>query len=236
MEINIHNLTKEEKRSLLKQLITDEDTKPLFQGELTEKIECVLKKFDNQLEEYFKEQDRENKRIHDNMWRTSQESLILEGIGKACARIKRILNEIKTTNLDECDYSVIEDIRRSKNRIIDNQLSDSMRGTKAYNTILRYEGQLADILEHIWCYAFNLGRLCRARTLTEDEIKKLDNDEHKTAYRISTGSYDSGRILREVESYINETEDARNVRMLKNMIPLNPDKHPEIMDFLKNIR
>lgn len=236
MNIDIDKLNKEDKISLLKKLMyEDNDTKPFVQAVFTEKINYVLDRFDTQLEKYFKEQDEENERIHRNMWKTTRESWVLSGIGQACSKIKRILTEIKNTKFDDCYDSVFQDIHNAKNRIIDNQISQRARGTRAYHTILKYEGQIADILEHIWSYAFNLGTLCRARTLTQDEIDELDKSEKDMAYQISTGSYDRDRIWHEVISYISEDDDERKIRQTMNMIPLNPDEHPEVIDFLKKL-
>ena len=118
---------------------------------------------------------------------------------------------------------------------MDNQISQRARGTRAYHTILRYEGQIADILEHVWSYAFQLGTLCRARTLTQDEIDELDKSEKDMAYEISTGSYNRDRIWLEVMKHISGDCDERKIRQTMDMIPLNPDEHPEVMDFLKKL-
>lgn len=236
MNIDLDKLNKEDKISLLKKLMyEDNDTKPFVQAVFTEKINYVLKRFDEQLEKYFREQDKENQRICDNMWKTTIEGWVLTGVGQACAKIKRILTEIKTYRFDDCYDSVFQDIHNAKNRIMDNQISRRALGTRAYHTILRYEGQIADILEHIWSYAFNLGTLCRARTLTQDEIDELNKSERDMAYQISSGSYDKDRILHEVIKYISEDNEERNIRQTMNMIPLNPDEHPEVIDFLKKL-
>lgn len=240
MNIDLEKLSKEDKISLLKKLIyEDDDTKPFVQAIFTEKINYVLNRFDTQLEKYLREQDEENKRIHDNMWKTTIEGWILTGVGQACSKIKRILTEIKNIKFDDCYDCVFQDINNAKNRIIDNQISQRARGTRAYHTILKYEGQIADILEHIWSYAFNLGTLCRARTLTQDEIDELDKSERDVAYQISTGSYDKDRIWHEVMRYLSENDNERKIRQTVsqtvNMIPLNPDEHPDVMNFLKKL-
>lgn len=236
MNIDIDKLSAEDKNTLLVKLMYDKETQPFMQAEFTKRIDNVLKKLYNQIEKYFLEQDEENKRICDNMWKTTIEGWVLTGVGKACARIKRILDEIRETRFDnDCYDTVYRDIHEAKNRIMDNQISQKARGTRAYHTILRYEGQIADILEHMWSYAFQLGMLCRARTLTDKEIEELDKKERDIAYQLSRGCYNKERFLSNMLNYINEDKKEREARQIINMIPLNPDEHPEVMEFLKKL-
>lgn len=236
MDIDIENLSAEEKNALLQRLMYDPDTQPYIQAKFTQKIENVLKRLDNQLEEYFKEENDEAERICRNLWKTTEEGLILTGIGRACARIKRILTEIKETKFDEvyCD-DVYKDIHEAKNRIMDNKLSQKARGSRAYHHILKYEGMIADILEHTWSYVFHLGTLCRTRVLTEEEIEKLDKEERQMAYDLSGGCYDKGKILKHIVDYLYGSKEDREIEQIKNLIPLNPADHPDVMDFLKKL-
>lgn len=237
--MTIKELTNQEKLSLLKELFEDDYVKPFIQAEFEIKLERALQRFDQQIEEYVKRKDAEINRARHNMWHQTVESWVEQGVGEACAKFKRIMKELKELPFDSYQSSVLKDIHDAKNRIMDNSLSRVARGRRAFHTLLRYEGAIADILEHMWSYAFDLGMKTRYRALTDEEIKKLDDEERETRDEISRGAYDKGRILMEVERYISTTEEERRVNnamhFTQNLFPLHPEEHPEIMDFISNL-
>ena len=129
--ININDLTKEEKIDLLSQLLNDQDTIEFSEAEFQDRIRRVLKRLYDAVEEYLKEVDKLHSDERKNLWTTSLQGFISQGRAEACARIKTILNEIvEEPSLIEEGYEIINSIKKRKNEIVNNELSNYFRGRR----------------------------------------------------------------------------------------------------------
>ena len=147
--------------------------------------------------------------------------------------MKTILNEIvEEPLLTEEGYEVINSIKKRKNEIVNNELSNYFRGRRQdYDRLFRFEGKCAEVLENEWSYAFYLGLICKDR-VTEEQLKKIRNKEHDIEMNLSSGSYDWGRVISEVFDACND--DRRVMDKIKSILPSRDNPHyDKIMNFLK---
>ena len=198
----------------------------------------VVQRLYDAVEEYLKEVDKIRSEEMKNIWTTSQEHWISTGRAEVCARIKRLLNEIvESPSLTEDGYDIIRRIEEAKNRIVDNSLSESYRGRRQdYDRLLNFEGKCADAIENEWCYAFFLGLDCKDR-VTEEQIKKIRDEESDINMKLCTGTYDESRVIEEIIRKLdNGNEEIKDIEMLNRIIPRadNPH-HDEIMDIIKKV-
>lgn len=232
--ININDLSKEEKIDLLSQLLNDNDTIEFSEAEFQDRIRRVLKRLYDVVEEYLKEVDKVRSDERKNAWTTSLQGLISQGRAEACARIKTILNEIvEKPLLTEEGYNVINFIKKRKNEIVNNVLSNYYRGRRQdYERLFRFEGKCADALENEWSYAFYLGLMCKDR-VTEEQLKKIREKEEDIYIKLSSGSYDWDRVISEILWKTNN-HDREVIDKIKSILPSEDNPHyDEIMDFLK---
>lgn len=232
--ININDLTKEEKIDLLSQLLNDNDTIEFSEAEFQDRIRRVVKRLYDAVEEYLKEVDKVRSDERKNLWTTSLQGWISQGRAEVCARMKTILNEIvEKPSLTEEGYEVINSIKKRKNEIVNNELSNYFRGRRQdYDRLFRFEGKCADALENEWSYAFYLGLICKDR-VTEEQLKKIRDKEKDIDMALCSGSYDWDRVISEVMWKINN-HDMDVIDNIKSMLPSTDNPHcEEIMDFLK---
>ena len=234
--IDINDLTKEEKIDLLSQLLNDNDTIEFSEAEFQDRIRRVVKRLYDAVEEYLKEVDKVRSDERKNLWTTSLQGWISQGRAEVCARMKTILNEIvEKPSLTEEGYEVINFIKKRKNEIVNNELSNYFRGRRQdYERLFRFEGKCADALENEWTYAFYLGLECKDR-VTEEQLNKIRDKEKDIKMELFSGSYDKSRVISEI-LWHTYNKDREHVEMLNRIIP-NADNphHDEIMEFLKGI-
>lgn len=232
--ININDLTKEEKIDLLSQLLNDQDTIEFSEAEFQDRIRRVVKRLYDAVEEYLKEVDKVRSDERKNLWTTSLQGLISQGRAEVCARIKTILNEIvEKPLLTEEGYEVINFIKRRKNEVVNNELSNYFRGRRQdYDRLFRFEGKCADALENEWSYAFYLGLMCKDR-VSEEQLKKIRDKEKDIEMDLFSGNYDNDRVIAEILGKIN-SHDREAIDKIKSILPSedNPNRE-EIMNFLK---
>jgi hypothetical protein len=132
-------------------------------------------------------------------------------------------------------YVLYESIRARKNKIVDNELSNSVRGRNngLWHRLLRFEGKCADVLENEWLYAFYLGLQCRA-SLDDKQLKGIRDAEGKVFQSLFNGTYDEARywgyIFAKTFGEVDEDAD-----MILRMMPRsNNPNYEQIMDFLKD--
>ena len=197
--IDINDLSKEEKIDLLSQLLNDNDTIAFSEAEFQDRIRRVVKRLYDAVEEYLKEADKVRSDERKNAWTTSLQGLISQGRAEVCARMKTILNEIvEKPLLTEEGYNVINFIKKRKNEIANNELSNYFRGRRQdYERLFRFEGKCADALENEWSYAFYLGLICKDR-VTEEQLKKIRDKEKDIEMKLFGGNYDENRVIAEV--------------------------------------
>ena len=188
------------------------------------------------VENYLKEVDKIHSEERKNLWTTTYEGWISQGHAEVCARIKTILNEIvECPSLTEEGYEVLNLIKRRKNEIVNNELSNYFRGRRQdYDRLFRFEGKCADALENEWSNAFYLGLMCKDR-VTEEQLNKIRECEKDIETKLFSGGYDRGRVTSEI-LWHTYNKDRENIEMLTRIIPSadNPH-HDEIMDIIKEV-
>ena len=234
--IDLNKLSKEEKSELLSQLLNDPDTLELSEAEFQDRIKRVVQRLYDAVENYLKEVDKIRSEERKNMWTTTYEGWVSQGRAEVCARIKTLLNEIvECPSLTEEGYEVLRIIKKRKNDIVNNELSNYFRGRRQdYEKLLRCEGKCADALENEWTNAFYLGLECKDR-VTEEQLKKIRNKEKDIEMELFSGSYDRGRVTSEI-LWRTYNKDREAIEMLTRIIP-NADNphHDEIMGIIKEI-
>ena len=195
-----------------------------------------MKRLYDAVEQYLKEVDKVRSEEKKNLWTTTQQSWVSQGRAEVCAKIKTILNEIvEEPSLTEEGYTVINNIKKRKNEIVNNELSNYFRGRRQdYQRLFKFEGKCADALENEWCHAFLLGLECKDR-VTDEQLKKIRDKEKDIEMKLFSGSYDRGRVTSEI-LWHTYNKDRENIEMLTRIIP-NADNphHDEIMDIIKEV-
>ena len=234
--IDVNELSKQEKSELLSQLLNDPDTLELSEAEFQDRIKRVVQRLYDAVEEYLKEVDKIRSEERKNLWTTTYEGWVSQGRAEVCAKIKTILNEIvECPSLTDEGYEVLRIIKKRKNDIVNNELSNYFRGRRQdYERLFRFEGKCADALENEWTNAFYLGLECKDR-VTEEQLKKIRKCEKDIEMKLFSGSYDRGRVTSEI-LWHTYNKDRETIEMLTRIIP-NADNphHDEIIDFLKEI-
>ena len=233
--IELDNLSKQEKSELLSQLLNDPDTLELSEAEFQDRVKRVVQRLYDSVEEYIKEVDKVRSDERKNLWTTTYEGWVSQGRAEVCAKIKTILNEIVECPSLKEGYEVLRIIKKRKNDIVNNELSNYFRGRRQdYERLFRFEGKCADALENEWTNAFYLGLECKDR-VTEEQLKKIREREKDIEMKLFSGSYDWGRVTSEI-LWHTYNKDREIIEMLTRIIP-NADNphHDEIIDFLKGI-
>lgn len=235
MKIELSKLSKQEKKELLSELLNDPDTLEISEAEFQDRIRRVLQRLYDAVENYLKEVDKIRSEERKNLWTTTYEGWVSQGRAEVCARIKTILNEIvECPSLTEEGYEVLKTIKKRKNEIVNNELSNHYRGRRQdYQRLFKFEGKCADALENEWANAFYLGLMCKDR-VTEEQLNKIKDKEKDIEMELFGGSYDKNRVISEI-LWHTYNKDREHVEMLNRIIP-NADNphHDEIIDFLKN--
>ena len=234
--VDIEKLTTEEKRELMNELLNDGEMSLYVEAEYQFRVSKAIEKLNRAIEEYLKQVDKIREEERRNMWTTTQEGWISKGRAEVCARMKAIITEITTKPYMLGDVYVLhEGIRARKNKIVDNELSNSVRGRNdgLWHRLIRFEGKCADALENEWLYAFYLGLQCRA-SLTDEQLNEIRNAEGKVFQALFDGSYDGARhwglILAKAFGEVDEDGD-----MILRMMPRPNNPHYEqIMDFMSD--
>ena len=234
--INVSSLTKQEKSELLSQLLNDKDTLEISEAEFQDRIRRVVKRLYDAVEEYLKEVDKIRAEERKNLWTTTYEGWVSQGRAEVCARIKTLLNEIvECPSLTEEGYEVLQTIKKRKNQIVNNELSNYFRGRRQdYQRLFKFEGTCADALENEWTNAFLLGLNCKDR-VTEEQLKKIRDKEKEIEQKLCSGSYDMNRVTAEIlwKTY---NHDREVIDKVKAILPSEDNPHyDEIIDFLKGI-
>ena len=234
--INLSNLSKQEKSELLSQLLNDPDTLELSEAEFQDRVKRVVQRLYDAVEQYLKEVDKIRSEERKNLWTTTYEGWVSQGRAEVCAKIKTILNEIvECPSLTDEGYAVLRIIKKRKNDIVNNELSNYFRGRRQdYERLFRFEGKCADALENEWTNAFYLGLECKDR-VTEEQLKKIKDKEKDIEMQLFSGSYDRGRVTSEI-LWHTYNKDREIIEMLTRIIP-NADNphHDEIMDIIKEV-
>ena len=232
----LNNLSKQEKKELLSELLNDPDTLEISEAEFQDRIRRVVKRLYDAVEQYLKEVDKVRSEEKKNLWTTTQQSWISQGRAEVCARIKTILNEIvECPLLTDEGYTVINTIKKRKNEIVNNELSNYFRGRRQdYQRLFKFEGKCADALENEWTNAFLLGLNCKDR-VTEEQLKKIRDNEKEIEWDLCNGSYDKNRVISEV-LWSTYNHDREVIDKVKAILPSEDNPHhDEIIDFLKNV-
>ena len=232
--IELDNLSKKEKSELLSQLLNDKDTLEISEAEFQDRIRRVVKRLYDAVEGYLKEVDKIRSEERKNMWTPTYEGWVSQGRAEVCARIKTILNEIvEHPSLTQEGYEVLNLIKKRKNEIVNNELSNYFRGRRQdYQRLFKFEGKCADALENEWTIAFYLGLMCKDR-VTEEQLKKIRDKEKDIEIDLFSGNYDRDRIISEVlwKTY---NHDREVIDKIKSILPSEDNPHyDEIMNFLK---
>ena len=234
--IDVNNLSKQEKSELLSQLLNDPDTLELSEAEFQDRVKRVVQRLYDAVEQYLKEVDKIRSEERKNLWTTTYEGWVSQGRAEVCAKIKTILNEIvECPSLTDEGYEVLRIIKKRKNDIVNNELSNYFRGRRQdYQRLFKFEGKCADALENEWTNAFYLGLMCKDR-VTEEQLKKIKDNEKDIEMKLFSGSYDRGRVTSEI-LWHTYNKDRENIEMLTRIIP-NADNphHDEIMDIIKEV-
>ena len=233
--IELSNLSKQEKSELLSQLLNDKDTLEISEAEFQDRIRRVVKRLYDAVEQYLKEVDKVRSDERKNLWTTTYEGWVSQGRAEVCAKIKTILNEIvECPSLNE-GYEVLRIIKKRKNDIVNNELSNYFRGRRQdYERLFRFEGKCADALENEWTNAFYLGLMCKDR-LTEEQLKKIRDKEKEIERKLFSGSYDKNRVTSEI-LWNTYNYDRELIDRIKAVLPSEDNPyHDEIIDFLKAI-
>ena len=234
--INVSSLSKQEKNELLSQLLNDKDTLEISEAEFQDRVKRVVKRLYDADEEYLKEVDKIRAEERKNLWTTTYEGWVSQGRAEVCARIKTLLNEIvECPSLTEEGYEVLQTIKKRKNQIVNNELSNYFRGRRQdYQRLFKFEGTCADALENEWTNAFLLGLNCKDR-VTEEQLKKIRDKEKEIEQKLCSGSYDMNRVTAEIlwKTY---NHDREAIDKVKAILPSEDNPHyDEIIDFLKGI-
>jgi hypothetical protein len=234
--IDVNELSKQEKSELLSQLLNDTDTLELSEAEFQDRIKRVVQRLYDAVENYLKEVDKIRSEERKNLWTTTYEGWVSQGRAEVCAKIKTILNEIvECPSLTDEGYEVLRIIKKRKNDIVNNELSNYFRGRRQdYERLFRFEGKCADALENEWTNAFYLGLICKDR-VTEEQLNKIKDKEKDVEMELFSGDYDRGRVISELLWYT-YNKDREHIEMLTRIIP-NADNphHDEIMDIIKEV-
>ena len=232
--INLSNLSKQEKSELLSQLLNDPDTLELSEAEFQDRIRRVVQRLYDAVEDYLKEVDKIRSEERKNLWTTTYESWVSQGRAEVCARVKTILNEIvEHPSLSEEGYEILNNIKKVKNQIVNNELSNFYRGKRQeYERLFRFEGKCGDAIENEWVYAFYLGLVCKDR-ITDEQLKKIRDKEKDIEMELFSGNYDRDRVTSEILWHTYH-KDREKIELWKRIIP-NADNphHDEIMDIIK---
>ena len=234
--INVSSLSKQEKNELLSQLLNAKDTLEMSEAEFQDRVKRVVKRLYDAVEEYLKEVDKIRAEERKNLWTTTYEGWVSQGRAEVCARIKTLLNEIvECPSLTEEGYEVLQTIKKRKNQIVNNELSNYFRGRRQdYQRLFKFEGTCADALENEWTNAFLLGLNCKDR-VTEEQLKKIRDKEKEIEQKLCSGSYDMNRVTAEIlwKTY---NHDREAIDKVKAILPSEDNPHyDEIIDFLKGI-
>ena len=234
--IDLRNLSKQEKTELLSQLLNDPDTLELSEAEFQDRVKRVVKRLYDAVEEYLKEVDKIRAEERKNLWTTTYEGWVSQGRAEVCARIKTLLNElVECPSLTAEGYEVLQTIKKRKNQIVNNELSNYFRGRRQdYQRLFKFEGTCADALENEWTNAFLLGLNCKDR-VTEEQLKKIRDKEKEIEQKLCSGSYDMNRVTAEIlwKTY---NHDREAIDKVKAILPSEDNPHyDEIIDFLKGI-
>lgn len=166
--------SKSEKIKLLSSLLNDSDTIAFVEAEFQNRLNYALDDIYKEIDLYLKTVSNLNEKKIDK-----QEFYIALGRSEVCARIKTLLDiKMEKPSLDQ-GYTLIKDLQKRKNEIVDNELSDYFRQKglrNEYHKMLRFEAKCADILEAEWNKAFFLGLDCKDR-VPEERIQKIRNNE-----------------------------------------------------------
>lgn len=231
--VNINNLSKQEKQDLLSQLLNDPDTLEISEAEFQDRIMRVIKRLYDAVEGYLKEIDKLHSDERKNIWHIVEQTWKASGRAEVCARIKTILNEIiEEPLLTEEGYEVLQTIKKKKNQIVNNELSNYFRGRRQdYQKLFRFEGKCADALENEWSYAFLLGLNCKDK-ISEERLKKIRDNEKNIEQELLYGSYDKNRIIKDV-LYDTYNNDKKYLEQIMSILPKEDNPHyDEIMNFL----
>jgi len=232
--IDLSKLSKQEKSELLSQLLNDPDTIELSEAEFQDRVKRVVQRLYDAVEQYLKEVDKIRSEERENLWTTTYQGWISQGRAEVCAKIKTILNEIvECPSLTEEGYEVLNLIKKRKNEIVNNELSNYYRGRRQdYQRLFRFEGKCADALENEWANAFYLGLICKDR-VTEEQLKKIKDKEKEIERELYSGSYDKGRVISKIlwKTY---NHDYDVIDKIKAILPREDNPyHDEINDFLR---
>ena len=233
--IELNTLSKQEKNELLSQLLNDPDTLELSEAEFQDRVKRVVQRLYDAVENYLKDVDKIRSEERKNLWTTTYEGWVSQGRAEVCAKIKTILNEIVERPSLKEGYDVLRIIKKRKNDIVNNELSNYFRGRRQdYERLFRFEGKCADALENEWTNAFYLGLVCKDR-ITDEQLKKIRDKEKDIEMKLFSGSYDRGRVTSEI-LWHTYNKDRETIEMLKSIIPSadNP-YHDEIMDIIKDV-
>lgn len=166
--------SKSEKIKLLSSLLNDSDTIEFVEAEFQKRLNYVLEDIYKELDLYLMSVSKLNQENIDR-----QEAFIALGRSEVCARIKTLLDiKMEKPSLDQ-GYVLINELKKRKDEIVDNELSDYFRrkGLRdEYHKMLQFEAKCADILEAEWNKAFFLGLDCKDR-VSEERIQKIRNNE-----------------------------------------------------------
>lgn len=166
--------SKSEKIALLSSLLNDRDTIEFVEAEFQKRLNYVLENIYKELDLYLKSVSNLN-----DSKDSKEKYLIALGRSEVCARIKTLLDiKMEKPSLDQ-GYTLINELKKRKNEIVDNELSDYFRqkGLRSeYHKMLQFEAKCADILEAEWNKAFFLGLDCKDR-VPEERIQKIRNNE-----------------------------------------------------------
>ena len=232
--IDINTLSKQEKSELLSQLLNDPDTLELSEAEFQDRIKRVIQRLYDAVENYLKEVDKIRSEERKNLWTPTYDGWVSKGRAEVCAKIKTILNEIVECPSLKEGYDVLRIIKKRKDDIVNNELSNYFRGRRQdYERLFRFEGKCADALENEWTNAFYLGLMCKDR-VTEEQLKKIKDKEKEIECELYSGSYDKNRVISETlwKTY---NHDHEVIDKIKAILPREDNPyHDKIMDFLKN--
>ena len=233
---DLSKLSKQEKSELLSQLLNDPDTLELSEAEFQDRVKRVVQRLYDAVEQYLKEVDKIRSEERKNLWTTTYEGWVSQGRAEVCAKMKTLLNEIvESPSLTEDGYEVLNLIKKRKNEIVNNELSNHYRGRRQdYDRLFRFEGKCADALENEWNNAFYLGLVCKDR-ITDEQLKKIKDKEKDIEWELHSGSYDKNRVTAE-NLWNTYNHDRELIGKIKAILPSEDNPHyDEIIDFLKEV-
>ena len=233
---DLSKLSKQEKSELLSQLLNDPDTLELSEAEFQDRVKRVVQRLYDAVEQYLKEVDKIRSEERKNLWTTTYEGWVSQGRAEVCAKMKTLLNEIvESPSLTEDGYEVLNLIKKRKNEIVNNELSNHYRGRRQdYDRLFRFEGKCADALENEWNNAFYLGLVCKDR-ITDEQLKKIKDKEKDIEWELHSGSYDKNRVTAE-NLWNTYNHDRELIDKIKAILPSEDNPHyDEIIDFLKEV-